>query len=198
MKIKLEECIREELIFKLRKCVGQTFEVDDEGKPISFIIKEDNKGKLYLDIFYEGKPFGYSFIDDFLIDLKKKEVMFGEKYVKKLIEALEKSLEYTSFQAIKKDYPELFSTKTVGNDIEWLIKVIKVIGIEQDLRYLGKRKKNKEPYEGRYIFINLLKKRFIPKDDKVMSLGEIYKSSNVGAGKNQLKNYLWKKGERAT
>jgi len=194
MKINLENYSREKLILNLRNSVGKKFEVEDDGKEVSFVVNEDGKGKIYLNIFYDGKPFSYSFIDDFLIDLRKKEVILGKEYIKKLLEALEKSLECVQFKKIKQQYPELFSFKIVGRNIEWLLKAIKIIGIEQDLRYFGKQKKSGEPYEGRYIFINLLKKRFLPnKNGRTMTLGQIYKSCNVGIGKNQLKNYLWKK-----
>lgn len=105
-------------------------------------------------IEYDKQPTGIHYLD-IIEDLITKNEENKEK-TKIIIQAIEDYLKLKSWKEIIEKYPSLKEEDLTGFKIEFLIKIIRWLGIQEDINYWG-YKPNGERFEGRDKPINFIK-----------------------------------------
>jgi len=118
-------------------------------------IKE--KGHDIL-IEYDGQPTGIHYLDIIEDLLIKREV--NEEKTKIIIEAIEDYLKLKSWDEIVEKSPSIKEEDLPGFKIEFLIKIIRWLALQEDINYWG-YKPNGEKFEGRNKPINFIRDVFI-------------------------------------
>jgi len=131
--------------------------------------KEDGKileGHLDIKVHFEGESKRkLSYINDIFVDLIKNEQILDEKITKILLKAVKDSIELMPLKEIFEKYPELkdLEKKKYGNSIEFLLAILKILALQEDVNYWGINPNTKKRYEGREKPYNALHDLFILK-----------------------------------
>lgn len=110
------------------------------------------KGHFDIKIHFEGEPKRkFSYINDIFIDLIKNEHILSKEESEIFLKALKDSIELVSLKEIYKKYPELneIEKKKSGHSIEFLLAILKILALQEDVNYWGINPKTKKKYEGR-------------------------------------------------
>jgi len=83
--------------------------------------------------------------------LIKNEHIFGEKGTEVLLKAIKDSIELIPIKEIYRKYPKLkvIEKKKTGYSIEFLLAILKILALQEDVNYWGINPKTKKSYEGR-------------------------------------------------
>lgn len=95
-----------------------------------------------------------SYINDIIFPLIQIEILFRNsgKNFSEVIKAIKDSIELNSIQEIFEKYPQLKEFEKInltGYSLEFLLVLIKVLALQEDINYWGINPKTKKPYEGR-------------------------------------------------
>jgi hypothetical protein len=115
-----------------------------DGRPL--------KGHYDIKVHFEGEPKRkFSYINDIFVDLIKNEQTLGDTGVNVLLTAVKDSIELTPLEGVYKRYPELndLEGKKSGYSIEFLLAILKILALQEDINYWGMNPKTKKRYEGR-------------------------------------------------
>ncbi|MCD6477193.1 MAG: hypothetical protein J7K26_03500 [Candidatus Aenigmarchaeota archaeon] len=129
---------------------------------------------LDFTVHYDNEKGRLNYVDDMLMDIFEKKHIIGEKGVEILVNAIKDSIELVPIKEIYKKYPKLkeFEKKKLpGHSIEFLLVIIKVLALQEDVNYWGMKPSGKGKYEGREKPYNALRDFFIKK----MSLFSVIK-----------------------
>lgn len=142
---------------------GKKITLKTEGKKHSKIDGED-VGIHDFKVHYEGEQTKLNYIDNFLVDLLKKKLFITDEQIRKLIAAIKDSIELVPIEEIYKKYPELKELEKKqlpGHTIDFLLRIIRWMALQEDVNYWGTNPKTGEPYEGREKPYNALRDYFI-------------------------------------
>jgi hypothetical protein len=142
---------------------NQAFITDilEDGRKIYFItdggkdsLENGNKleGHFDITVHFEGEPKRkFSYINDILVFMLKNERALGEKGAEILLKAVKDSIELVPIKEIYKRYPELneLEKKRANHSIDFLLAILKILALQEDVNYWGINPKTKKPYEGR-------------------------------------------------
>jgi len=123
-----------------------------DGEKVS---KEDGRnlqGHFDIKVHFEDEPKRkISYINDIFVDLIKNEHIFGEKGIEILLKAIKDSMDLVSLKEIFEKYPELkdFEKKKSGYSVEFLLAILKILALQEDINYWGINPNTKKRYEGR-------------------------------------------------
>lgn len=108
-----------------------------------------------ITVHYDGEPKRkISYINDIFVPLIKIEILVrNSKFnFSEVIEAIKESIELKSVKEILKKHSTLFEFEKVnptGCSIEFLLVLIKMLALQEDINYWGINPKTKKKYEGR-------------------------------------------------
>lgn len=142
---------------------GRRVFIRTDGKKESI---ENGKRITGIDItvHHDGETRGLNYIDDMLLDLAKKQVILSDEEMSILIEAIKDSIELVPIEEIYNKHSllkELEKRDLPGHSIEFLLKVLRVLALQEDINYWGSKPSGKERYEGREKPIHALEDMFI-------------------------------------
>ena len=131
----------------------------ENGKKLDKIID--------ITIHYENEPKRkINYINDIFVSLIQIESTIGEDNMKILIKAIEDSINLVPLEKIKSKYPQIKEFEQINpskHSIEFLLAIIKMLALQEDINYWGINPKTKKRYEGREKPINAIKDLFIKK-----------------------------------
>lgn len=136
---------------------GRKIYVRTDGEKKSHEGAEE-KENLDITIHYDGEKRGLNYIDDFFVDLIRKREK-NPKEIDRILNAIKDSIELVSYSEIEQKYPNL-GEGLPGESVEFLLKVIKWMALQEDINYWGINPKSKKPFEGRNKPINALNDYF--------------------------------------
>lgn len=112
---------------------------------------EDKKTGLDITIHYDGEVKSLNYIDDLIVDLIKKEVVIGKNAILALIEAIKQSVELKPIKDILNNHriAEINNMGLSGHSIEFILAIVRFLGLQEDINYWGINAKTKKPFEGR-------------------------------------------------
>jgi len=163
-KLKIDGLGREEvrkLVMKLPRNKAYVTDVLKDGTKIYFTTdgekesKEDGKvleGHFDIKIHFEGEPKRkLSYINDIFIDLIENRRVIGDVGLNIIINAIRDSIELVSIKEIYQKYPDLnkIEKEKTGRSIEFLLAILKILALQEDVNYWGINPKTKKRYEGR-------------------------------------------------
>jgi len=118
-----------------------------------------------ITVHYESEPKRkVSYINDIFIPLIKIEATIGKEKMKILIGAIKDSIELMPIKIIKEKHPEIIEFEKINpseHSIEFLLSMIKVLALQEDVNYWGINPKTKKPYEGREKPLNAINDLFV-------------------------------------
>lgn len=126
------------------------------------IIEENLKG-IDITVHYDREVKSLNYIDDLIVDLIKKEIIIEKDSIIALLEAIKQSIELKPIKDILKE-PEIKrinNMKLSGHSIEFILSIVRFLGLQEDVNYWGLNSKTNKPFEGRYKPYNALCDYFI-------------------------------------
>lgn len=131
-----------------------------DGEKQSVENGEKIKKVIDITVHFDNEPKRkFSYINDIFIDLIKKEQIIGENKIEIILKAIKDSIELMSIKKIFEKYPELKELeKSIksGYSIEFLLAILKILALQEDVNYWGINPKTKKQYEGREKPFNAL------------------------------------------
>lgn len=106
-----------------------------------------------ITVHYDNEKRKLIYIDDLLVDAICKKWLLGKEKMLILVKALKKAIELKPLDKVYEEHPELREFEKMnlpGYSIDFLLKVIPVLALQEDVNYWGKR------YAGRYKPYNAL------------------------------------------
>lgn len=123
-----------------------------DGEKISKKDGKDLKGHFDIKVHFEGEPKRkFSYINDVFIDLIKSDSAFGKNGIEIFMKAVKDSIDLMPIKEIYQKYPALneLEKKKSGHSIEFLLAILKILALQEDINYWGINPKTKKSYEGR-------------------------------------------------